>query len=312
MNVDFSAIQTSQILPCNANTGFRDPTAIFHDGLCYLFYTHVELAEDGWTYMRIGLSISDDLVHWQPPRLLTARDRRLNYSSPGCILPIGDEFVMCLQTYPTWGNPAGNHFGNASSRIYLTRSRDLLHWSQPELMRVHGDNVPEAEMGRMIDPYIIEDTHQKGHYWVFYKQHPRGVPHERTQQGYPVEYMSFSSTDDLVHFRYEGYTRCGENVCVLPTDDGYRIYHSPQNGIATLKTRDFSTFEEEESPLTLGQSTWPWASARLTAGFVLDGTKEPGVQRYLLFFHGDTPHAFPFSASLGMAWSRDLVHWEYR
>lgn len=312
MNVDFSAIQTSQILPCNANTGFRDPTAIFHDGLCYLFYTHVELAEDGWTYMRIGLSISDDLVHWQPPRLLTARDRRLNYSSPGCILPVGDEFVMCLQTYPTWGNPAGNHFGNASSRIYLTRSRDLLHWSQPELMRVHGNDVPEAEMGRMIDPYIIEDTHQKGHYWVFYKQHPRGVPHERTQQGYPVEYMSFSSTDDLVHFRYEGYTRCGENVCVLPTDDGYRIYHSPQNGIATLKTRDFSTFEEEEPPLTLGQSTWPWASARLTAGFVLDGTKEPGVQRYLLFFHGDTPHAFPFSASLGMAWSRDLVHWEYR
>lgn len=311
MNVDFSAIQTSQLLSSTETIGFRDPAAIFYGGRCYLYYTHVELDADGWTYMRVGLSISDDLVHWEPPRLLTPRDRRLNYSSPGCVLQIGNEFVMCLQTYPTCGNPAGNHFGNASSRIYLTRSRDLLSWSQPELMRVHGDGVSEAEMGRMIDPYIAEDVRRKGHYRVFYKQHPKGVPHERTPQGYPVEYMSFSSTDDLQHFRYEGYTRCGENVCVLPVQDGYRIYHSPQNGIGCLKTHDFLTFEEEP-PLTLGQSAWPWASARLTAGFVLDGTMEPGVHRYLLFFHGDTPHSFPFSASLGMAWSRDLNHWEYR
>ena len=64
--------------------------------------------------------------------------------------------------------------------------------------------------------------------------------------------MSYSSTRDLKHFRYESYVECGENVCVLPENGGYRIYNSPQNGIACLKTKDFLTWEKE-APLTFGQ-----------------------------------------------------------
>lgn len=311
MNVDFSAIASSQIIPCTPHCGFRDPTAVFHDGSCYCYYSHVELGSDGWTYFRLGLSISEDLVHWHGPFLLTERDRRTNYSSPGCILRQGDTFVMCIQSYPTFGNAPDKVCGNQDSRIFLIRSRDLLHWSEPELMRVHGDSVPVQVMGRMIDPYIVEDMHEPGRYLVFYKQHPRGVAGRRTETGYPVEYVCYSSTCDLKHFHDEGYVECGENVCVLPDGELYRIYNSPQNGVACLKTRDFVTFEQE-APLTFGQDRWPWAASRLTAGFVLDGRHEPGVGKYLMFFNGDAPNAFPFCASLGLAWSDDLINWSYR
>lgn len=311
MNVNFDAISTSQILSCTDHIGYRDPTAIFHDGSCYCFYSHVELGDDGWTYFRLGLSISEDLIHWQGPYLLTEADRSFNYSSPGCIIRIQDEFVMCIQTYPTQGNEPHQVCGNKTSRIHLIRSKDLLHWSKPELMKVHGDDVAEADMGRMIDPYIVQDIHDPGRYLVFYKQHPKGVEGRRTETGYPVEYMCYSSTRDFVHYQYEGYVECGENVCVLPWEDGYRIYNSPQNGVACLLTKDFCTYDRE-APLTFGQKDWSWASSRLTAGFVLDGRNEPGVGKFLMIFNGDEPGAFPFCASLGLAWSDDLKTWHYK
>ena len=311
MHINFESIQSSQIMPCTDRVGFRDPTAIFHEGKCYCFYSHVELCDDGWTYFRLGLSISEDLIHWQGPFLLTEADRRYNYSSPGCIIRQGDEFIMCIQTYPTQDNEPHQVCGDTTSRIYLIRSKDLLHWSAPELMRVHGDDVSIADMGRMIDPYIVRDVHDPERYLVFYKQHPKGVEGRKTETGYPVEYMCYSSTRDLVHYQYESYVECGENVCVLPWKDGYRIYNSPQNGIGCLLTKDFTTYERE-APLTFGQADWPWAASRLTAGFVLDGRNEPGVGKYLMFFNGDQAGAFPFCASLGLAWSDDLTHWHYR
>ena len=311
MSVDFSAIATSQILPCTESVGYRDPAAVFHEGSVYCFYSYVEKGEDGWTYFRLGVSISEDLVHWRGPYLLTEADRRFNYSSPGCVIWVGDEFVMCIQTYPTQNNAPDQVCGDQTSRLYLIRSKDLLHWSEPELMRVHGDDVAEADMGRMIDPYIVRDIHDEGRYLVFYKQHPKGMPHDKTDTGYPVEYMCYSSTRDLKHFQYEGYVECGENVCVLPWQEGYRIYNSPQNGVACLLTKDFIHYERE-APLIFGQKEWPWAQERLTAGFVLDGRNEPGVGKYLMFFNADAPEHFPFCASVGIAWSDDLVNWQYK
>lgn len=309
MRVNFSAIPTSQILCSSEDAGYRDPAAVIHDGRMYCYYSYVERSDDGFTDFHLGLSVSEDLIHWEGPILLTERDRSKNWSSPGCVLRVGDEWAMCLQTYPTLGNAPGRIFGNGDSRIYLSRSRDLLHWSEPELLRVHGDDVPPEAMGRMIDPYIVREQGDSGRYLVFYKQHPKGVPHRVTATGYPVEYMSFSSSVDLRHFRFEGSVECSENVCILPCGGEYRIYNSPQNGIACLRTRDFQHFVSDPL-LTLGQAHWPWAQSRLTAGFVLDARAEPGVGKYLMLFHGDQP-AFPLCASIGLAWSDDCAHWQY-
>jgi hypothetical protein len=49
---------------------------------------------------------------------------------------------------------------------------------------------------------------------------------------------------------------------------------------------------------------------------VLDLRAEPGIGRYLMFFHGSSPAGCALQevhghASLGLAWSDDLVHWEW-
>ena len=65
MHVDFSALRTSRILPCDGHAGYRDPAAIIHDGRLYCFYSYVERSDDGVTDFRLGLSVSDDLENWQ-------------------------------------------------------------------------------------------------------------------------------------------------------------------------------------------------------------------------------------------------------
>jgi hypothetical protein len=83
------------------------------------------------------------------------------------------------------------------------------------LLRVKGPNVPPEEMGRTIDPYLIEDKDDPGKWWCFFKQ--RG--------------FSYSWSCDLKHWTYQGHASGGENVCVLVEDNEYVLFHSPGNGI---------------------------------------------------------------------------------
>ena len=88
------------------------------------------------------------------------------------------------------------HFGDETARIYLMRSDDLTHWNEPELIPVKGPGVPIAEMGRMIDPYLIEDKDMPGRWWCFYK-------HDGASMYY---------TDDFKTSLYVGRMDCGLNA----------------------------------------------------------------------------------------------------
>jgi len=55
----------------------------------------------------------------------------------------------------------------------------------------------------------------------------------------------------------------------------------------------------------------------LSAGFVLDLRDDPRVGKALMFFHGsrwperDLRGGWASYVSIGIAWSDDLVHWEW-
>ena len=276
-------------------TAYRDPAVVYHQDVFYLFYTLVQTDSDDRAYLQVATSTSVDLGTWTRPRILTSRDANLNYSSPGNVVRVGDEWVMCLQTYP---RPNGEKYGNADCRLWLMRSRDLIAWSSPELLRVKGPDVPREKMGRMIDPYLVQDREDAGKWWCFYKQ----------------DGVSMSWSKDLRYWTYFGRANSGENVCVIVQDDQYVLFHSPENGIGVKRSRDLRHWTDG-GVITLGQKDWPWARGRLTAGFVLDLRDEPRVAKYLMFFHGTGPEdertMFDTHASLGLAWSDDLVTWKW-
>jgi hypothetical protein len=295
--IDFAAIPSPILFRGDATTAYRDPAAIYVDGWFYLYPTLIKVNPDKRVFSCVAWSKSRDLIHWTEPKIFTPLDPNLNYSSVGDIVRYGDEWVLCLQTYP---RPNGERFGDANSRIWIMRSCDFENWGPPELLRVKGPDIPQAAMGRMIDPFLLASKDDPGKWWCFYKQNG----------------ISMSWSRNLRDWTYAGHVSAGENPCVIVDNNEYVLFHSPANGIGVKRSSDL-THWRDEGILTLGQKTWPWAQGRLTAGFVLDLRRDPGVGKALMFFHGsdfpeDDPRGgFNNFASIGLAWSDDLKTWHW-
>ena len=277
---------------------YRDPAVLYHDGVFHLFCTLVETAPDKKIYSYTVQSKSRNLKEWSEPEIITPKGQLLNYSSPGNVVRFNDEWTLCLQTYPRLGYTRGGKvmWADDTARIYIMRSKDLETWGEPELLHVKGPDVPEEKMGRMIDPYLLQDKDDPGTWWCFFKQ--GGV--------------SYSTSTDLTNWKYEGRTESGENVCVLVEDDQYVLFHSPSNGIGIMRSKDLKNWTHEKGLITLGQKDWPWAQNRLTAGVVLNLRNVEGIDNYVMFFQGGGPGKektqdnVSANCNIGIAWSPDL------
>lgn len=290
--MDFKDFSSPILLQGDAVTAYRDPAVYYLDGTFFFFFTLVETEPDGKVYLYLATSRTKDLRNFTPVEKLTPRDQSLNYSSPGNIIRFNNKFLICCQTYC---RENGEKFGNENSRIWTLESGDLITWGEPQLLKVKGDHVPVQEMGRMIDPYLIQNP--EGEWYCFYKQN--GV--------------SFSRSADLQHWEFCGSTRCGENVCILHDNGIYHMWHSPRNGVGEMISTDLLHWQDTGRLITLDQENWDWAKGRLTAGMVLDLRNDPAVGKALLFFHGTGPEdesvVFDQYACIGFAWSDDLENW---
>ncbi len=296
-------LQSPIVLRGDSDNAYRDPAALYHDGVFYLFCTLVQTDPDGLIYSYTVQTQSTDLRHWSKPRIITPKGQQLNYSSPGNIVRFGNEWVLCLQTYPRldYKRSENVRWADQSARIFIIRSKDLKQWGKPELLQVKGPDIPREQMGRMIDPYLLEDKDVPGKWWCFYKQN--GV--------------SYSWSHDLKKWNYASRTASGENVCVLVDGNEYVLFHSPHNGIGVKRSKDLKSWRDVGGLITLGQEDWVWAQNRLTAGAVLDLRHVEKVGKYLMFFHGGGPGKkktqdnVDANCCIGMAWSSDLVNWEW-
>ncbi|MHC4475532.1 MAG: glycoside hydrolase family protein [Planctomycetota bacterium] len=290
--IDLTALESPIILKGDEKSAFRDPAAIYHDGVFYMYYTCWFHEDDGVAYSYTAMSKSRDLANWTEPKIITPRDINLNFSSPGNVIRFGDEWILCLQTYPT---PGGRKHGNHNCRVYIMRSKDLENWGLAEILMVKGPDVAVKDMGRLIDAYLVEDKDEPGKWWCFFDDNA----------------VNMSWSYDLKTWNYLGRVPGGENACVLVEDDEYILFHSPGNGIGIKRSKDMTNWKDWGEVITLGQENWDWAKQRLTAGFVLDMRSEPAVGKYLMFYHAEPPGGFKKYASLGIAWSDDLVTWDW-
>lgn len=274
----------------NDRFAYRDPACYYFGGAYRLFFT-VSEKEDGYMYNRIGYSQSKDLLNWSEPVIITEKNLNLNFCSPGNIIRRGDEYIMCFTSYPMpFRYEVRDHAGE-SARLFTMTTTDFESFSEPEMLLVKGDTKAE-ELGRMIDPYIME---KDGEYYIFYKQN--GV--------------SLSRSRDLKSWEYLGHTEGGENACVVEHEGEYLLIHSPHNGIGFKKSKDLLNWSEYGHTILL-QPDWEWARNRLTAGFAMRA--ENGfAYKYILFFHGSEngdPETHG-NASLAVAFTNDFKKFYY-
>jgi len=292
-----AALGSPVLFAGDARTAYRDPLLLHADGWFWMFFSLATNDDEGRAWWQTAWSRSRDLQDWSPPATITPRDRSLNFCSPGSIVRRDGQWVLALQTYPT---PGGEKYGNDDSRLWLMRSTNLEDWGDPELLHFLGPGVPRDAMPRMIDPSIVPDKDEPGKWWCFCKVKQTGV--------------SMAWSRDLKTWHFEGRVDGGENACVIVQDDEYVLFHSPENGIGIKRSPDLRDWRNE-GVLTLGQRDWPWARGRISAGYVLDARKIPGVGRYVMVFHGSGPEdeqtMFSTHASIGIAWSDDLNTWRW-
>ncbi len=298
-------LKSPVILKGDGHTAFRDPLLAYNNGRFYLFYSYVREEEDHLIYWYVGESTSRDLQHWSKPRVLTPKGQNLNYASPGSLTRVGGEWVLCFDSYPIVGMHRGDplRFARGGSHLFLSRSRDLTHWSAPEVIRIDGPEVSPKQMANQIDPFIFPDKDVKGKWWCFYKE--GGAIH------------SAWSMDLKTWTPQEGTIVRGENPDVLVQKSGYVLFYAPQNGIGVLRSSNLKTWRRDGQTITLGQQHWPWAETRLTAGYVADLRKVPGVGAYVLVCHSMGPGKQKTDAntnancSIVIAWSDDLKVWHW-
>lgn len=299
-----AGLKSPVLLRGDAHTAFRDPLLIHERGKFHLFYSWVREEEDHLIYWYTAVSTSDDLRSWSAPRALTPKDQNLNFASPGNVVRVGDEYLLCLQTYPIADFRRGDklRFADARARLWLMRSQDLVTWSAPELIKVKGPNISQADIGKMIDPFLLRDKDAPGKWWCFFKQN------QKVQCAWSMDLANWTPANiELAH---------GENPCVLVQGGEYVLFYAPKNGIGIKRSRDLVHWREEEPPVTLGQADWPWAGHRITAGYVEDLRALKGVGKYVMVYHTDGPGergdaTENANCSIGIAWSDDLKTWQW-
>jgi len=275
----------------------RDPALVFHDGSCHLFHTVARPAGQAFS-LGLDVAVSRDLRRWTT-RTIFAPEAR-NWSSPGSVVRHGDEWVMCLQTYPI---DPGATWGNESARLWLSRSRDLATWSEPVMVASQGALVAWTAAHRQIDPYLIAHA---GRWWCLYKA---------------AGQLGLLVSDDLASWREASAQRpvfgsadtpdhCTvENPCVVACERGFALFFSPcreGRGIGVAYSDDLLTWRDVRY---LDLPALPWAPGGPTAAMVVDRRREEGC--WLMAFHGDRPvPANAHGAAIALLRSRDLERWE--
>lgn len=279
-----------------AEVWMRDPAVIKVDGIWHCFYTQIDRreVEKGRIQLLLGRIWSRDLKHWSKPEIILSGTE--SFSSPGSILKEADGFVICLQSYPV---KKGELYGSEACRLWLVRSRDLMHFEQPVMVSEAGCAAAWTESKRQIDPFLLKN---EDGYYMFYKTAGcLGLLKSENRKDFvevlndrPV--LSAEDTPDKVTI---------ENPCVIKTGEIYQMFFAPcrdGRGIGTAWSEDLRCWKDVRY---LEFPKEEWAIGGVTAPFVVDDRQESG--KWIMFYHGDIEGAH--GGALGMAFSEDLESW---
>ncbi len=273
----------------NEKLAYRDPACIYKDGTYHLFFTVSEKC-DGYMYNFLAHSESSDLVSFSDPKIITKKDKNLNFCSPGSILKVGDRYIISVTSYPMPEPYSVKWIANDEARLYFIETKDFLEFSEPKRIYPKGDDCEDE--GRMIDPFLLKDKDDSERYILLFKQN--GV--------------SMSDSRDLKSWNYLGRVDGGENACIVVEDGRYILIHSPENGIG-VKISENLTDWQDIGLFMPKESHSDWASGRLTAAFAMRCPDADAPYKYIVFFHGSRADSYPEThgaASLAMYYTNDF------
>ena len=91
--VNLSKLESPIIFKGDDNTAYRDPAILYQDEQFYLYFTLSRVENDS-VFQYTAQSRSRDLVNWTPYEIITPRDQKFDFCSPGNVIKYNDEWIM--------------------------------------------------------------------------------------------------------------------------------------------------------------------------------------------------------------------------
>jgi len=291
--IDFTKLK-NPVLDKRPNAFVRDAAIIYHNGVLKCFHTTAEERNDR-RHLFLEVSTTHNLLEWETTRLTTSS---LNFSSPGNIIWDGKQWCLCVQSYPI---KPGELWGNDESRLWLMFSKDLVNWSELEMMVKDGCTCDWATSPRQIDPYLVYHNNE---YYCFYKADSK---YGAIKSPNLKNWQEVSPDKPIIAHQDIPDRRAIENPCIIKDDNGkYMLFFSPcreGRGIGIAYSNNLTEWNDFKY---LDFPKLAWAKNGPTAPAIIDMRKETGF--WLMIFHGEDVSE-GHSAALGVAWSKNLIDW---
>ena len=134
--------------------GVKDQALVWADGRWHALFSYVTDDPTGPGGIRwdIATATSSDLAHWSTVVAWPAQPGVLGVASPDLVREPSGRFVVTYQSDPGASAPSG-----ALARLFYRTSTDLDHWSAP---RPLAQNLAPTPGERMIDAALVSTGHQ--------------------------------------------------------------------------------------------------------------------------------------------------------
>ncbi|MBQ9228197.1 MAG: hypothetical protein IJ168_05125 [Eubacterium sp.] len=233
--------------------------------------------------------------------------------------------------------------------VAMSRSKDLLHWSEPTILTERDTALNYSSPGNVVE--------HNGEYYLCVQSYPRP---NGEKYGNENSRLYFMKTTDFINWSHpemiyvKGDIRAekmGRMIDPYVLKDGDRfVCFFKQNGVSFSESTDlkhwrfignaacgenvcvfkeaneYLIFNSPENGINLmsttdfknyksidtfylNQSKKPWAKDRITAGFVIDISELNLGRKYAMFYHGDNEDRYLYGATLAVATSDDIRSW---
>lgn len=277
----------------------RDPSAIFHNGLYYLYFT-IQFQQFRWDApegYQIFMMTTPDFREFTNPVPITPK----GFVSPGNVIQHNGRWIMSITRYP-W-----------PTAVATIESDDLVHWSEPHVVvpTFHGSYWGNDAHGP-IDGYIFKWQEQV---WMFYSDYKKGTHAQhlglaRAKDDACREFENLTVDDALLDSSYYDEFRGIENASIINDGDKLYLFCSvgmPEQHVAVLESNDIMKWPKLDKSAELSGLNQDWTKFIAAAQFVADWRKEMG--HWIMLYMGARFQDAHARMALGMAYSDDLKHW---
>lgn len=135
----------------SGSAGEKDEAIVWFAGRWHMLFSYVrnDSKSPGDVYWNIATSTSTDLIQWTPPSPWPAQTGALGVASPEVTREPDGTFVVTYQSDP-------GQVDGAQARLYYRTSADLENWSAPQPL---AQNLAPAADDRMIDGSLAWTSH---------------------------------------------------------------------------------------------------------------------------------------------------------